>query len=433
MTFRFSLDLALRDDSPAAALTAHWSVDRDLAGFEVCVAYHSVGTQDWRCTVYPFAGNSEAVDLAPLMYVGVPAVLMFRPDLSLVTLLGIDPASDYLNPNTWTGTTGFCFRNRALPPQYRAGGGKLTAGIEYALPLQVFLSDAGTSPAAVTRLVQDWIKVNRYQVEPMSIRTPAEASGPVLAGPEEHEHVEAGAGLSAAGCLAGDLRPGLAAVGLLRVPAVRADGRRAVAKAMFRAVGLCADRPTPRTGTAVRLHPHLLFVERKAIQQRRPRQQPRLQSRYEHAHGPLSAADVAARQAAGRDRSPGLVSSGRPGGGLGAGSAESRRRIAAEARLRHAPQEHLRLLRPHPGRAARDRPHHGRREVHESRRRPGAIPPPERRGPLLVHRPAPGSVSGAISSRTASGAAANTGWTNTIAPRTPSAWHAPRPTPSSPF
>ncbi|MCU0983282.1 MAG: LamG domain-containing protein, partial [Pirellulaceae bacterium] len=182
VTFRFSLDLALRDDSPAAALTARWSVDRDLAGFEVCAAYHSVGLQDWRCTVYPFAGNSEAVDLVPLTYVGVPAVLMFRPDLSLVTLLGIDPASDYLNPNTWTGTTGFCFRNRALPPQYRAGGGKLTAGIEYALPLQVFLSDAGTSPAAVSRLVQDWIKVNRYQVEPMSIRTPAEALALYLKG-----------------------------------------------------------------------------------------------------------------------------------------------------------------------------------------------------------------------------------------------------------
>lgn len=69
-----------------------------------------------------------------------------------------------------------------MPPQYRVGGGKLTAGIEYAMPLQVFLNDAGTSPAAITQLVQDWIKVNHYRVEPLFVRKPDEALALYLQG-----------------------------------------------------------------------------------------------------------------------------------------------------------------------------------------------------------------------------------------------------------
>jgi hypothetical protein len=178
---RFEVQLALREDAPAAAITPRWTVDRDLGGWDACLAWHGVGVGEWRCTLYPFAGNSAAVERQPLTYVGGPAALMFRPDLSLVALFGIDPASDYLNPTTWTGTTGFHFRDGFLAPQFR-GGGKLAAGIDYSLPLQVFLSDAGDSASAITQVVRDWVKVNRYQVQPLHVRTPDEALALYVAG-----------------------------------------------------------------------------------------------------------------------------------------------------------------------------------------------------------------------------------------------------------
>jgi len=173
--FRFEMDLALRPDSAAAAIRPRWSVDKPLDGWEVCLAYHGSGMHEWRSTVYPFAGNSPAVALQPMVCVGVPAVVVFRPDLSLVSLLGIDPASDYLNPTTWAGTTGYHAKSGVIAPQYRVCGGKMSPGVEYALPIQVFLSDAGTSTRAITALVRDWIQVNRYEVQPMFVRTPDEA------------------------------------------------------------------------------------------------------------------------------------------------------------------------------------------------------------------------------------------------------------------
>ena len=125
---RFEVEVALREEAPAAAITPRWRVDKDLEGWDVCLAWHGVGAGEWRCTLYPFAGNSVAVDRQPLTYVGVPAALMFRPDLSLVALFGIDPASDYLNPTSWTGTTGFHFKDGLLAPQFRVGPSMAKAG-----------------------------------------------------------------------------------------------------------------------------------------------------------------------------------------------------------------------------------------------------------------------------------------------------------------
>ncbi len=175
VTFRFETEVALKPDRRCAAVTPRWSVDKPLDGWEVCLPYHGPGRRDWRCTVYPFAGNSASVAMERMICVGVPAVLVFRQDLSLVTLFGIDPASDYLNPTGWTGATGFHFQSGLRAPQYSVGGGKLSPGIDYRLPLQVFLSDDGSSTEAITGLVRDWIEVNRYQVQPMSVRTPDEA------------------------------------------------------------------------------------------------------------------------------------------------------------------------------------------------------------------------------------------------------------------
>jgi hypothetical protein len=167
----FSVALTLSDELPAARLNAKWSVGQDLDGYEVCVAYHDLGQEDWRCTLYPFAGNSRLVSRPRLTFCGVPAAMLFRPDLSLVTLFGIDPASDYLNPTTWTGATGFHFEDQETAPQFRVGGGKLQAGVDYCLPLQLFFTDAGNSATAITALVRDWRRVNSYQVEPLRVRS----------------------------------------------------------------------------------------------------------------------------------------------------------------------------------------------------------------------------------------------------------------------
>ncbi len=199
--FRFEVEVALKADLPAATLAPRWSVDKDLSGYEVCLAYHGVGdggrdtasmpdtnagakrerTNGWRCTVYPFAGNARGVQRDRLTYVGVPAVLMFREDTSLVTLFGIDPAFDYLDPTTWTGATGFHFDSGRTPPQYRIGG-KLLAGVDYSMPLQIVLSDAGNSANAVTQLVRTWIKANDYKVQPLKVRSHQEAFDVFLEG-----------------------------------------------------------------------------------------------------------------------------------------------------------------------------------------------------------------------------------------------------------
>ena len=174
-TFRFEVRLALDEALPAAAVTLRWSVDRDLTGWEICFAYCSAGMYEWRCTLYPFAGDSAEVRRDRLSYVGVPAALMFRDDRSLALLFAIDPSSDCLNPRTWTGATGFHFRDLTLAPQFRACAGRIAAGVDYTLPLQLFVTDEPASATAVTQLVRAWIRFNRYTVQPLHVRTPDEA------------------------------------------------------------------------------------------------------------------------------------------------------------------------------------------------------------------------------------------------------------------
>jgi hypothetical protein len=175
VTCRFEMDIVLDKESPAADLRARWSMEKDLDRWEVCLTYCNPDTHEWRCTVYPFAGNSKALQRQKLDSVGVPAVLLFRSDLSLVVLFGIHPAADYLNPTNWTGATGSHFRDGALAPQYRVGGGRLSAGLKYEFPLQLLLSDAGDSAAAIRGLVRNWIAINDYKVEPLTVRTAEQA------------------------------------------------------------------------------------------------------------------------------------------------------------------------------------------------------------------------------------------------------------------
>ncbi|MFN7992400.1 MAG: hypothetical protein U0Q18_02295 [Bryobacteraceae bacterium] len=175
VTLRFELKMALSGDICAAALTFHWSVDRDLTGWEVCCSFCEAGMYEWRCTLYPFAGDSQEIRRDRLSYIGVPAALMFRDDGASGLLFGIDPASDYLNPHSWTGSTGFHFRDLTLAPQFRACAGRISAGTEHTFPLQLFISAGQDRTDAITHLVRAWIGFNRYKVEPLHVRTPDEA------------------------------------------------------------------------------------------------------------------------------------------------------------------------------------------------------------------------------------------------------------------
>ena len=193
--FSWTVEVELRDELPAASFAATWSVDQDLDGWEVCLAYHDGFQHDWRVQSYPWAGNSEAADIAPMRYCGVPGALVYRPDQSLVLLFAIDSNADYLNPTTWAGTSGFHFANRRTAPQFRVGGGKLTAGTTYEMPLQLFLSDLGEFAGAITGIMQAWVKVNNYRVDDsLKVRTPQEAFVLALDGRRKMESWKPGIG-----------------------------------------------------------------------------------------------------------------------------------------------------------------------------------------------------------------------------------------------
>jgi hypothetical protein len=194
VTLRFTSQIALEAGLPAARWTTEFSVDKDLSGWEVCLAPWDRATNDWRCWMYPFAGNSKSVSIAPLRYCGVPGTLVYRSDLAQVALFGIDPASDYLHPGTWTGTTAFHFQSRRIPPEFRFGGGRLAAGTRYRVPLQMVLSDAGAFPAAIRGLVRTWIQLNDYRVEPLQVREPGQGMAIFLQGRRASPMWQAGKG-----------------------------------------------------------------------------------------------------------------------------------------------------------------------------------------------------------------------------------------------
>ena len=172
----FSVEIDLHATLAAANVTPSWSVDRDLFGYEVCFAYHQDFAHEWRSHHYPFAGNSEAVTVAPMRYCGVPAALIYRDDLCAATLFAIDTRFDYLNPTSWTGGTGFHFKNGLIAPEFRMGGGRLLGGHDYRHPLQLFASRGGNSVGAVTELVNAWIEAAGYQPDDsLFVRTPVEA------------------------------------------------------------------------------------------------------------------------------------------------------------------------------------------------------------------------------------------------------------------
>jgi len=182
-TLRFDAKIALQEKLPAATWTLSWSVDKDLQDWQVCLAYHETFNKTWRVQSYPWAANNKKIKISPMRYCGVPGALVYRPDQSVVALFAIDSNSDYLNPTTWRGKTEFHFASGRTAPQFRVGGGGLTAGVRYEMPLQLIVSDAGEFAGAITGIMQAWINLNNYRVDDtLKVRTPQEAFNLALEG-----------------------------------------------------------------------------------------------------------------------------------------------------------------------------------------------------------------------------------------------------------
>ena len=86
VTFKGDIEVEVDENQAAIKLSPSWSVSQDLQGWEVCLTYHKSFSRDWRVQSYPFAGNSEKVDITPMRYCGVPGALVYNSDLSMTVL-----------------------------------------------------------------------------------------------------------------------------------------------------------------------------------------------------------------------------------------------------------------------------------------------------------------------------------------------------------
>ncbi|MDR3232505.1 MAG: hypothetical protein LBT46_02345, partial [Planctomycetaceae bacterium] len=193
LTFRYKISLG--KDKPVISLTPSWKVAKDVHGWEIGTHFCNLNlSEDWRVQMYPFAGNSERLDLNPMRYCGVPGALLYKTDLSMTVLFAIDSRSDYLNPASWTGDTRFLFDNKKVPPIFFHCAGKLSACVDYEMPLQLFLDDTGTFTTTITNIVKNWMQAVDYKVEPLQVRTPQEAFDLSVTGRKAMENYTPGKG-----------------------------------------------------------------------------------------------------------------------------------------------------------------------------------------------------------------------------------------------
>lgn len=104
----------------------------------------------------------------------MPAALLFRPDWSHSILHGLDPSEDYLNPNTWTGATGYSMGNGRAPAWSFVGGG-MSPAVLYSAAVQLIFSRAGSMPSSVNELVSSWRSWNGFAVESLDVMPPKQA------------------------------------------------------------------------------------------------------------------------------------------------------------------------------------------------------------------------------------------------------------------
>ena len=194
VSFSYQVTVSLSEEIQAARVSYQFAVDKYLSGWEVGLPCPATSGYGWTCHLYPFDEDAKTVAVDRLTYVGVPAALLYRDDMSLALLFGFESSFDWLNPTTWTGDCGFSFTEGVVPAQFRVGAGSLEAGVTYGWPLQLIFSDAGRGVKAVTSLVKQWVRLNEFAVEQLHVRSPEEALELFITGRQQTALWQAGIG-----------------------------------------------------------------------------------------------------------------------------------------------------------------------------------------------------------------------------------------------
>jgi hypothetical protein len=168
---QFSVVITVPDDAKAVQLTYRFRFDRAVNGVQASLLLFDRFSRPWTAHIYPWAENAKAVAQERLEYIGIPSLFLYRDDLSLGLLYGIDPRSDYLNPTAWTKNFGLFFKDGEMPPEWRIGDGSFQGGYVYTCPMQIVVSSQKGAMKLITDLVEEWRKLNDFQVEPLRVRT----------------------------------------------------------------------------------------------------------------------------------------------------------------------------------------------------------------------------------------------------------------------
>ena len=174
-TINFVVTVEVPDDVHAVRMLYDFKVNKDLENVVACLQFNDTFDNQWKAHLYPWVEDSKWIEREKLDNMGIPSAFLYRDDRSMGMLWGIDPNSDYLNPTTWTGDFGLYFIDAVMPAQFRVGGEKLQKNIDYSCPMQIVLTEKRDPDEMVIDVVQHWMKVNDYKVEPLFVRTNDEA------------------------------------------------------------------------------------------------------------------------------------------------------------------------------------------------------------------------------------------------------------------
>jgi len=172
---RFNLTIELAENLKAFNMNYEFKVDRNIQNRQACLLFNSEFDYEWKCHMYPWAADSRFIQRDPLNWMGIPSLILYRDDLSLGMMWGIDPQSDYLNPTAWTKDFGLYFIDGQVPAQYRVGGNELKKEINYSCPMQIILTDKTDPDLMIIDLVQTWMENSKYKVEELKVRSNDEA------------------------------------------------------------------------------------------------------------------------------------------------------------------------------------------------------------------------------------------------------------------
>jgi hypothetical protein len=186
---KFKVTLEVPDDAKAIRIIYDFTVDKTITGRRAVLQFNDELAYSWICHMYPWVEDSKWIARDTLNWMGIPSLFMYRDDRSMGILWGIDPNSDYLNPETWTKNFGLYFTDRVIPAQYQVGGNSLQKGINYHCPMQIVFTDQKDPDKLIIDLMQNWIGLNDYKVEPLFVRSNDEALDLFIKGRKENPGV----------------------------------------------------------------------------------------------------------------------------------------------------------------------------------------------------------------------------------------------------